>query len=70
MAISQKIIIGNGEGAGAIIYGGNRAAKGDLITSKYKVDFGINESLSAANANIQLDAKFDDPRYYSGDAIT
>jgi len=69
MTIQQKIIGGNDLNQGAVI----QAPKGagtESYGSTYTVNNSINTDRTAAAANANLDAHFDDPRYYSGDTAS
>ena len=68
MAVQQKIINANDLNQGAVIQA-PKACATDAYGANYTINHSINKDMDAAQRNIQLDAHFDDPRYYTGDAI-
>ena len=78
MAVVQKIISGNAQPNGGRAVTGIGGARGldssSLLDANHTLDpvplspAFIDQPIATINGN--LDARYDDPRYYSGDAIT
>ena len=74
MAIVQKVISGNNvENGNALVQCGKATTPADKFGSKYTVDapFTDKRDLTAiATLDRLYDARYDEPRYYSGDSAT
>ena len=64
MAILQKVITGNDYINGAAIVGA------DKVGNIEKLAQTINDNTGIGGISGVLDTRFDEPRYYTGDAIT
>lgn len=78
MAVSQKIISANAQPSGGRAIVGINGARGldssSVLDSKHVLDpsvvaaANIDQSIAAIDAS--LDARYDDPRYYTGDSTS
>ena len=78
MAVAQKIITGNDQPRGGRAVVGVAGARGldstSLLDANHTLEpdpvgsANIDQPIAAINGS--LDGRYDDPRYYSGDAVT